>query len=73
MSGVERFLHELCNNPALVATVVSRPDLFPASPAGLEAVLVRVKLADLDCGMARAFALASEGVIAGVELLTDVD
>lgn len=71
MSGLERFVHELRGSPALVDTILSRPGRFPAAPAGPENVIVRVTLADLNRGIARAFALASEGVMARVELLTD--
>lgn len=69
MSGLERFVQELRRDPALVYTILSRPDLFPALPACPETVTVLVTHTDLDRGLARAFALAAEGVTAHVELI----
>jgi hypothetical protein len=67
-SEPHRFERGLMGDPALVERVLARRDPFPPL-AGGERILIRCDAASVDRAIARALALAVEGVEARIELI----
>lgn len=65
-----RFEHELLDNPALVDSILQRPDIFPAPPAEPEPVLIRSDEASAVMAIARAARLAVDGVKLRMKLVS---
>lgn len=63
-----RFEHELFDNPALVDTILQRPDVFPPVPSEPRVVPIRCDKASIDLAVARAAALA----VCGTECLSEL-